>query len=70
MEPANTRAYVVISGVLFGLVAVVHLLRVVNGWTFEVGPVSVSIGASWVAFVVTAVLCAWAIRLVSARPRS
>ncbi len=70
MEPANARTYVVISAVIFGLVAVIHLLRAVNGWGFEVGPVSVPVGASWVAFVITAALCAWAIRLVSARPGS
>ncbi len=70
MEPANARTYVVISAVIFGLVAVTHLLRAVNEWNFEVGSVSVSVGASWVAFVITATLCAWAIRLVSARPGS
>lgn len=50
MEPANARTYVVISGVIFGLVAVIHLLRAVNGWTFELGPVSVPVGAvlAWV----------------------
>ena len=70
MEPVNARTYVVISGVIFGLVAVIHLLRAVNGWTFELGPVSVPVGASWVGFVVIAALCAWAIRLVSAKPDS
>ena len=70
MEPANARTYVVISAVIFGLVAVIHLLRAVNGWNFEVGPVSVPVGASWLGFAVTASLCAWAIRLVSARPSS
>ena len=70
MEPTNARTYVVISAVFFGLVALIHLLRAVNGWAFEVGPVSVPVGASWVAFVVTAALCAWAIRLASAKPGS
>ena len=70
MELANARTYVVLSGMIFGFVAVVHLLRAVNGWTFEVGRVSVPLEASWLAFVVTAALCAWAIRLVSARPDS
>jgi len=70
MEPANARTYVVISAVIFGLVAVIHLLRAVNGWTFEVGPVSVPVGASWVGFVVTGSLCVWAIRLVRSRPGS
>jgi hypothetical protein len=70
MEPANARTYVVISAVIFGSVAVIHLLRAVNGWNFEVGPVSIPVGASWLGFAVTAALCAWAIRLVSARPGS
>ena len=70
MELASARTYVVISAAIFGLVAAVHLLRAVYGWTFEVGPVSLPVGASWVAFVITAALSVWAIRLVSARPDS
>ncbi len=34
----NTRAYLVISGIIFGVVAVLHLLRLVNDWSFQLGP--------------------------------
>ena len=61
----NPRAYLVISGTLFGLVAILHLLRVVNGWAFVFGPWSVPIWASWFGTLIPAVLCIWALRLAS-----
>jgi hypothetical protein len=57
--------YLVISGVIFGVVALLHFLRVVNGWAFEVGPWSVPMWVSWLGTVGPAVLCVWAFRLAS-----
>jgi hypothetical protein len=34
----SSRAYLVISGAVFGIVAILHLLRVVNNWAFVLGP--------------------------------
>jgi hypothetical protein len=70
MNAASNRTYIVSSGVIFGIVAVVHLLRAVNAWTFEIGPVSVPVGVSWVGFAVTAALCAWALSLATAKSDS
>jgi hypothetical protein len=61
----NARIYVVLSGFVFGIVAVLHLLRVVNGWAVAVGPWSVPMGASWLGTIFPAVLCVWAFRLAS-----
>jgi hypothetical protein len=57
------RAYVWISGLLFGAIAVVHILRVAYGWPVQVGGWTVPLDASWIAAVVTAALCAWALAL-------
>ncbi len=59
----SSRAYLVISGVIFGIVAVLHLLRLVNGWALELGPWSAPIWLSWLGAVVPALLCIWAFRL-------
>ena len=64
MSP-NVRAYLVVSAIVFGLVAVVHLARAVNGWAFVLGPVTVPVSASWIGFVLTAALCAWSVRLAN-----
>lgn len=61
----RNRPYVVVSGIIFGVVAVLHLLRVVNDWKFELGPWSLPMWFSWFGMVGPAILCAWAFRLAS-----
>ncbi len=53
----NTRAYLVISGIIFGVVAVLHLLRVVNSWAFQLGPWWFPMWVSWLGMMVPALLC-------------
>ena len=57
--------YVVVSGVIFGLVAVVHAIRAFNQWPVQVATFEVPLWTSWVGFLVAGSLCAWA--LLSAR---
>ena len=61
----NSRTYLVISGTVFGIVAVLHLLRVANGWAMVLGPWSTPMWVSWLGTIVPAVLCVWAFRLAS-----
>jgi len=61
----STRVYLLISGIIFGLVAVAHLLRVVNRWELVLGPWSLPMWVSWLGTVVPALLCIWAFRLAS-----
>jgi len=55
----NSR-YVVVSGVVFGFIALAQLLRVVNQVSIQIGSVEIPVWASWVAVVVAGSLCAWA----------
>lgn len=61
----SNQIYLVVSAIIFGLVAIIHLVRALNNWTFIVGPVSLPISASWVGFIITAALCLWAVRLIT-----
>lgn len=61
----SNQIYLVVSAIIFGLVAIIHLVRALNNWTFIVGPVSLPIAASWVGFIITAALCLWAVRLIT-----
>ncbi|MGB3563779.1 MAG: hypothetical protein WBH75_03605 [Thermoanaerobaculia bacterium] len=61
----SSRAYLVISGTIFGFVAILHLLRVVNSWAVVVGPWSAPMWISWLGTLVPVVLCVWALRLAS-----
>ncbi len=57
------KEYCVISGVLFSLVAMAHLLRVLYGLSIQIGDVAVPMLVSWIGFAVPAVLAVWAFRI-------
>ena len=57
------KQYCTLSAALFGLVAVLHLVRAVEQWTFQLGPYSLPIWLSVVGGVVAASLCVWGFRL-------
>jgi hypothetical protein len=41
-------------------VAIMHLVRIINGWSVAIGPHNIPMNASWVALVVSALLALWA----------
>ena len=66
----SSRAYLVVSGTIFGLVAVAHLVRAVYQMPVHVGDWAFPMWASWGGFVVAGALCAWALRLLRRLPAS
>ena len=50
--------YAILAGLIFTLVAVLQLLRALKRWPVTIGSMSIPVSASWVAFIVAAVL-AW-----------
>ena len=56
----GTKVYCVVSGILFDLVAIAHLIRLVYAWPVHIGPVTVPIFVSWFGMIVPAVLAGWA----------
>ncbi len=54
--------YVVVSGVLFGAIAVAQAVRAWNQWPVQVAGFDVPMWVSWLAMVVAASLCMWAFR--------
>jgi hypothetical protein len=61
----GVRAYLLVSGCLFGLIAVLQLIRAVRQVPVTLGSTSVPVALSWVAVIVTGSLSAWALRLAS-----
>jgi hypothetical protein len=61
----NVKNYLYVSAAIFGIVALVHIIRAMSGWAFQIGPMEVPVSASWVGFVITGAFAAWAIRLAS-----
>ena len=54
--------YVVVSGVVFAVVAALQVLRALNQWSVSVDGVSIPVWGSWVAAAVAGSLCVWAFR--------
>lgn len=60
------KAYLMVSGSLFALVASLHLLRIIFNWQAVIGGWTVPLWLSWIGLAVTATLCAWAYGLARA----
>lgn len=60
----NTKGYLIVSTVLFALIAIVHLIRLTLGWQAEIGTWMVPLWASLVAVVVCGGFAAWGMSLM------
>ncbi len=59
----NGKPYLVISGGLFGVIALLHITRLIYGWHAEIGSWTVPLWMSWLGLVLPGALSAWAFRL-------
>ena len=57
------KLYCTVSGVLFSLVALAHLLRIVYGLPISVDDYAVPMLVSWIGLIVPAALAIWAFRI-------
>jgi hypothetical protein len=61
----NARPYLILSGTIFAAISLLHLVRILRGWPFVVGPWSTPVGLSWAGFAAALALAVWAFRLSS-----
>ncbi len=54
--------YTLVSGIVFGIVSLIQLIRAIEDWPVQIGPIAVPVWFSWIAFVVAGGLCVWAFR--------
>ena len=54
--------YRLVSGIIFGVVAIIQIIRAVSEWPVQIGPYAIPVWFSWVAFVVAGALCVTAFR--------
>jgi uncharacterized membrane protein YecN with MAPEG domain len=54
-----SNAYAAVSALIFTIVALMHLVRLLNRWPVVIGPHQISMNVSWVALVVSALLAIW-----------
>ena len=63
MKAMNQKTFSTVVGVIFAVIAVMHLLRAVLGWNAVVGSFTVPMWLSWVAMVGAGFLAYSAFRL-------
>ncbi len=66
----NTNRYLLITGIIFSLISLLHFIRALFEWQIQVDCWFVPIWVSWSAFVVAGFLCVTAIRLYQRRNKS
>lgn len=52
--------YTIVSGVVFGLIALLQLIRAISQWPVQIGAYDVPVLLSWIAAMVAAALSVWA----------
>lgn len=57
------KAYLIISGSIFGLISIMHMVRLINRWTFQLGDWTFPVWISWFGLFISGTLCLWAYRL-------
>jgi hypothetical protein len=60
----NTKAYLIVSTFIFTVVAVMHLLRLVLGWSVVLGMTSIPLWVSMLAVLVSASVAIWGLALM------
>jgi len=53
------KSYIAISAIIFALVAIGHIVRLVQGWDVQIGGMGIAMSVSWIALIVSAVLAVW-----------
>ncbi len=59
------KNYLLISAIIFSLVALLHFVRLLTHWSFQIGAMIVPLWGSWLAVLIGAALSIWAFRLLS-----
>ena len=59
----NQKTFLVVAAIIFLLISVLHLLRIIYGWSAVIGGWSVPTWVSWVALIVAVLLAYQAFRL-------
>ncbi len=59
------KAFFVLAGVIFALVALLHVLRIYMGWSVVIGSWTAPMWLSWIALVVAGGLSYFGLRLAT-----
>jgi hypothetical protein len=54
-------SYATVTVLIFAIVAIMHLVRIIRGWSVSIGPHKLPMSASWAGLVVSALLVLWGV---------
>jgi membrane protein YdbS with pleckstrin-like domain len=60
-ENKMSDSYAAVSVLIFAIVAIMHLVRIINGWSVAIGPHNIPRSVSWAGLVVAALLAVWGV---------
>ena len=63
----RSKAYCMVSSLVFAAVAVAHGVRAARGLTMVIGGANVPVGVSWLAVVIGGLLALWGLSLALGR---
>ena len=63
----KVRTFVLISSVIFGIIAILHLLRVIFVWDAQIGSLNISVWSSWIALIIAGFLSITGFNLIKNR---
>jgi hypothetical protein len=61
----NRETFCIVAGIIFAVVALLHLLRIYMDWPVVIGDWSVPMWVSWIALVVAGILAIWGLAFAS-----
>ena len=61
----KTKTYLIVSALIFTVVALMHLMRLAEGWPVMMGSLSVPFWISSIAFLVSGGVAIWGFSLLS-----
>jgi hypothetical protein len=65
----SRRAYLLVTAVIFSLIALLHLVRIIFGWSVMLAGWSVPMWLSWVALIMTCALAYFGFSLATQSSR-
>jgi hypothetical protein len=60
-ENNMSNSYAAVTVLIFAIVAIMRLVRIVNGWSVAIGPHKIPMSVSWAGLVVAALLAIWGV---------
>jgi hypothetical protein len=56
-----SNSYEAVTVLIFAIVAIMHLVRIIRGWSVAIGPHNIPMSVSWAGLVVAALLALWGV---------